>query len=173
MSPITRSMSRKGVRHYSPYNLRSRGSRQMFEALPTPLRTPTRPRNSTGSRPGEPFPAADLDVRGGASMYDIVHQAVNIYYSIILAFARDCMETADTVYIEQQRTILKMAAGEPISNKESVHLYFHLLMNLLSIPFQRIFTPLQVSRTKDLMEVAGIMIEFVECCILADRGALQ
>ncbi|KAI6138575.1 hypothetical protein BKA82DRAFT_4014381 [Pisolithus tinctorius] len=163
MSPITRSMSRKGVRHYSPYNLRSRGSRQMFEALPTPLRTPTRPRNSTGSRPGEPFPAADLDVRGGASMYDIVHQAVldgiplvNIYYSIILAFARDCMETADAVYIEQQRTILKMAAGEPISNKES-----------------RIFTPLQVSRTKDLMEVAGIMIEFVERCILADRGALQ
>ncbi|KAI6140908.1 hypothetical protein BKA82DRAFT_4341919 [Pisolithus tinctorius] len=135
MSPITRSMSRKGVRHYSPYNLRSRGSRQMFEALPTPLRTPTRPRNSTGSQPGEPFPAADLDVRGGASMYDIVHQAVlngiplvNIYYSIILAFARDCMETADAVYIEQQRTI----------------------------PFQRIFTPLQHSGRQGCLAVGHL-----------------
>ncbi|KAI6012263.1 hypothetical protein PISMIDRAFT_25291 [Pisolithus microcarpus 441] len=45
--PTTRSMSRKGMRHYSPYNLRSRGSHQTFECLPTPSGSPTRPRSSS------------------------------------------------------------------------------------------------------------------------------
>ena len=43
MPPTTRAMSRRGIRHYSPYNLRSRGPNQRLEdrlSLP-PRRPPT------------------------------------------------------------------------------------------------------------------------------------
>ncbi|KAI6028263.1 hypothetical protein F5J12DRAFT_779981 [Pisolithus orientalis] len=132
----------------------------MFETLPTPLRTPTCPCNPSGPHL---VPAVGLDMHGSTSMYDIVHQAVlngipldNIYYSMILVFARNCTETVDAVYVEQQHIILKIEAGEPILDKE-----------------WRIFSPLQVSCTKGLMELANTLIEFVECCILADRDVLQ
>ena len=43
MPPTTRAMSHRGIRHYSPYNLRSRGPNQRLEdrLSPPPRRPPT------------------------------------------------------------------------------------------------------------------------------------
>ncbi|KAI6023394.1 hypothetical protein EDC04DRAFT_2606692 [Pisolithus marmoratus] len=97
-------MSHKGIRHYSPYNLRSRGSHQTFECLPTPSTFPTRPRNSS---PGH------VDT---------------LCHLVLLDFVCDCANVAEAVYDEQQRvarvpmrdngSMLALDAGESISDNE-------------------------------------------------------
>ncbi|KAI6103710.1 hypothetical protein EDD16DRAFT_1641006 [Pisolithus croceorrhizus] len=66
MSPITRSMARKGVRHYAPYNLRSRGPDQTLldlSTLPPTPRTLVRPYNAVGA--GAAVPALRIQAAEG------------------------------------------------------------------------------------------------------------
>ncbi|KAI6024147.1 hypothetical protein PISMIDRAFT_25542 [Pisolithus microcarpus 441] len=113
-------MSRKGMRHYSPYNLRSRGSRQTFECLPTPSGSPTRPRSSATN-----CDTGGLRAPASNSMYDTARQAVLdgmpldvLCHSVLLNLARSCAETAQAVYDEQRRIILAFDAEESVSDNE-------------------------------------------------------
>ncbi|KAI5997027.1 hypothetical protein EDD15DRAFT_2364480 [Pisolithus albus] len=166
--PMTRSMSRKGIRHYSPYNLRSRGSRQTFECLPTPSGSPTRPRSS--STDGD---AGGLRTPTGESVYDAARQAVLagvplvcaflvsttshwnqspqdiLCHSTLLGLARNCAETAQAVLGEQRRTILAFDAGQSVSDNEL-----------------KLCHPIQVGHVETLVRIANTIIDDLEYNIL-------
>ncbi|KAI6001762.1 hypothetical protein EDD15DRAFT_2192532 [Pisolithus albus] len=153
MSPFgpytTQFTSRTGMSHYSPYNLRSRGSRQTFECLPTPSGSPTRPRSS--STDGD---AGGLRTPAGESMYDAARQALlagvpvvtlpesnfsqdALCHLVLLQFVRDCADMAEAVYDEQQRVLVALENGVSISDNES-----------------KLFHPVQMQHVKELMEIA-------------------
>ncbi|KAI5997029.1 hypothetical protein EDD15DRAFT_2364482 [Pisolithus albus] len=149
--PMTRSMSRKGIRHYSPYNLRSRGSRQTFECLPTPSGSPTRPRSS--STDGD---AGGLRTPTGESVYDAARQAVlagvpvdALCHLVLLQFVCDCADMAEAVYDEQQHVLVALENGVSISDNES-----------------KLFHPVQMQHVKELMEIADGVTNNLEDRIL-------
>ncbi|KAI6012269.1 hypothetical protein BKA83DRAFT_4130942 [Pisolithus microcarpus] len=137
--PTTQFTSRTGMRHYSPYNLRSRGSRQAFECLPTPSGSPTHPRSSATD--GD---AGGLRTPAGESMYDAARQALlagvpvdTLCHLVLLQFVRDCADMAEAVYDEQQRVLVALENGMSISDNES-----------------RLFCPVQMQHVRELMEIA-------------------
>ncbi|KAI6046573.1 hypothetical protein EDC04DRAFT_3136406 [Pisolithus marmoratus] len=148
--PTTRSMSRKGMRHYSPYNLRSRGSRQTFECLPTPSASPTRPRSSATHRD-----AGGLWTPAGDSVYDAARRAVLdgiplspqdiLCHSVLLGLARDCAETTQAVFDEQRRIILAFDAGQSISDNEL-----------------KLFHPTAVGHIETFLKIANTIIDDLE-----------
>ncbi|KAI6046571.1 hypothetical protein EDC04DRAFT_2887818 [Pisolithus marmoratus] len=149
--PTTRSMSRKGMRHYSPYNLRSRGSRQTFECLPTPSASPTRPRSSATHRD-----AGGLWTPAGDSVYDAARQAVlagvpvdTLCHFVLLQFVRDCADMAKAVYDEQQHVLVAFENGVLMSDDEL-----------------KLFHPVQMQHVKELMEIADGVTNNLEARIL-------
>ncbi|KAI5983032.1 hypothetical protein EDD15DRAFT_2376910 [Pisolithus albus] len=144
-------MSRKGVRHYSPYNLRSCGSRQTFECLPTPSGSPTRPRSSATN-----CGTGGLWEPASNSMYDTARQAVLngmpldvLCHSVLLNLARSCAETAQAVYDEQRCIILAFDAEESVSDNEL-----------------KLFYPGAAEHVKVLLKVADTVLADLEYNIL-------
>ncbi|KAI6024150.1 hypothetical protein BKA83DRAFT_4125502 [Pisolithus microcarpus] len=142
-------MSRKGMRHYSPYNLRSRGSRQTFECLPTPSGSPTRPRSSATN-----CDTGGLRAPASNSMYDTARQAVLdgmpldvLCHSVLLEFVHNCADMAEAVYDEQQRILL--ASGVSISDNEL-----------------KLFHPVQMQHLEELMDIAEGVMDNLEHRIL-------
>ncbi|KAI6012261.1 hypothetical protein BKA83DRAFT_25289 [Pisolithus microcarpus] len=140
------------MRHYSPYNLRSRGSRQAFECLPTPSGSPTHPRSSATD--GD---AGGLRTPAGESMYDAACQALlagvpvdTLCHLVLLQFVRDCADVAEAVYDEQQRVLVALENGMSISDNES-----------------RLFRPVQMQHVRELMEIADGVTNNLEGRILA------
>ncbi|KAI5997034.1 hypothetical protein EDD15DRAFT_2364487 [Pisolithus albus] len=155
MSPFrlytTQFMSHTGMSHYSLYNLRSRGSRQTFECLPTPSGSPTRPRSS--STDGD---AGGLRTPAGESMYDAARQALlagvpvdTLCHLVLVQFVRDCADMAEAAYDEQQRVLVALENGVLISDNES-----------------RLFHPVQMQHVRELMEIADGVTNNLEGRIL-------
>ncbi|KAI6015675.1 hypothetical protein EDC04DRAFT_2608675 [Pisolithus marmoratus] len=149
--PMMQSMSQKGMRHYSPYNLRSHGSHQTFKCLLTPLASATHP-HSSATHHG----AGGLWTPTGDSMYDTTHQAVlagvpvdTLCHLVLLQFVRDCTDMAKAMYDEQQHILVASENDVLISDNEL-----------------KLFHPVQTQHVKELMEIVDGVANNLESCIL-------
>ncbi|KAI5994642.1 hypothetical protein EDC04DRAFT_2613142 [Pisolithus marmoratus] len=132
MSPITRGMARKGIRHYAPYNLRSRGPDQTLldlSTLPSTPRTPVRPRNAVRAHTGVPAPpvhAVEGNPLANANefIYPDARKAIqdgvppeDVGFGIKLRFIQDCFELGNAVNEEQKKILRALEAGDPVSQE--------------------------------------------------------
>ncbi|KAI6043258.1 hypothetical protein EDC04DRAFT_2600304 [Pisolithus marmoratus] len=129
MSPITHGMARKGIRHYVPYNLRSRGPNQTLldlSTLPSTPRTPVHLHNAIGAQTGVPAPRIHA-VEGNHLMnahefiYPDAQKAIqdgeNVSFGIKLRFIQDCFELANAMDEEQKKILRDLEAGDPVSEE--------------------------------------------------------
>ncbi|KAI6044170.1 hypothetical protein EDC04DRAFT_2599744 [Pisolithus marmoratus] len=132
MPPMTRGMARKGVRHYAPYNLRSRGPNQTLLDLSSPPstpRTPVRLHNAVGARGVVPAPhvhAAEGNPLASANdfIYPDIGKAirdgvppVTVGFAVKTRFIQDCLELVKVVEEEQKKILRALEADEIISQE--------------------------------------------------------
>ncbi|KAI6039123.1 hypothetical protein EDC04DRAFT_2603377 [Pisolithus marmoratus] len=132
MPPMTRGMAHKGVRHYAPYNLCSRGPNQTLLDLSSPpstLRTPVRLHNAVGARGVVPAPhvhAAEGNPLASANdfIYPDIGKAirdgvppVTVGFAVKTRFIQDCLELVKVVEEEQKKILRALEANEIISQE--------------------------------------------------------
>ncbi|KAI6006104.1 hypothetical protein EDD15DRAFT_2359240 [Pisolithus albus] len=137
MSPVTRGMARKGIRHYAPYNLRSRGRNQTLldlSTLPSTPRTPVHPCNIDGARAAVPGPhvhavAGNLTADGNEFIYPDIQKAIRdgvppeaVGFGVKLKFIQDCFELVKTVNEEQKKT-LRALEGDEVASQEKLVMF--------------------------------------------------
>ncbi|KAI6017033.1 hypothetical protein EDC04DRAFT_2902806 [Pisolithus marmoratus] len=129
---MTRGMACKGVRHYAPYNLRSRGPNQTLLDLSSPLstlRTPVRLHNAVGAHGIVPTPhvhAAEGNPLASANdfIYPDIGKAiqdgvplVTVGFTVKTRFIQDCLELVKVVEEEQKKILWALEADEIISQE--------------------------------------------------------
>ncbi|KAI5996409.1 hypothetical protein EDD15DRAFT_2365257 [Pisolithus albus] len=132
MSPITCGMARKGVRHYAPYNLRSRGPDQTLLdllTLPSTPRTPVRPYNAVGARAAVPAlrvqaVEGNLPANANEFIYPDIQKAIwdgeplAVGFRIKLRFVQDCFELAKAVDEEHKKMLRALEADEVVPQEK-------------------------------------------------------
>ncbi|KAI6018422.1 hypothetical protein EDC04DRAFT_2607751 [Pisolithus marmoratus] len=132
MSPITRGMACKGIRHYVLYNLRSHGPDQTLldlSTLPSTPRTPVHPHNTIRAHTGVPAPpvhAVEGNPLANANefIYPDARKAIqdgvppeDVGFGIKLRFIQDCFELGNAVNEEQKKILRALEAGDPVSQE--------------------------------------------------------
>ncbi|KAI6033535.1 hypothetical protein BKA83DRAFT_4121001 [Pisolithus microcarpus] len=115
MPPMTRGMACKGIRHYAPYNLHSRGPDQTLLDLSTPpftLRTPVHLRNTVGARGVVPPPPCIHTAEGNP-----VANGVVVGFGVKTRFIQDCFELVKAIGKEQKKILQALEANEIISQE--------------------------------------------------------
>ncbi|KAI6004555.1 hypothetical protein EDC04DRAFT_2611643 [Pisolithus marmoratus] len=132
MSPITCGMACKGIRHYVPYNLCSRGPNQTLldlSTLPSTPRTPVCPHNTICAHTGVPAPpihAVEGNPLANANefIYPDAQKALqdgvpleDVGFGIKLRFIQDCFELGNAMNEEQKKILRALEAGNPVSQE--------------------------------------------------------
>ncbi|KAI6041188.1 hypothetical protein EDC04DRAFT_2601930 [Pisolithus marmoratus] len=134
MSPVTRGMARKGVRHYVPYNLCSCGRNQTLldlSSLPSTPRTPVCPCNIDGTHAIVPTHVHTAEGNHSADadkfIYPDIQKAMRdgvpleaVGFRVKLRFIRDCLELVKAMNEEQKKTLWTLEADEVLSQERLV-----------------------------------------------------
>ncbi|KAI5998449.1 hypothetical protein EDC04DRAFT_2612459 [Pisolithus marmoratus] len=106
MPPMTCGMARKGVRHYVPYNLHSRGPNQTLLDLSSPLSTPRTPNDFI-------YPDIGKAIQDGVPL-------VTVGFAVKTRFIQDCLELVKVIEEEQKKILRALEADEIISQERLV-----------------------------------------------------
>ncbi|KAI6007923.1 hypothetical protein EDC04DRAFT_2907529 [Pisolithus marmoratus] len=114
MSPVTRGMARKGIRHYAPYNLCSRGRNQTLLDLSNLPSTPRTPK----ATPWRMLTSSSILTFNRP--YEMAYPLEAVGFGVKLRFIRDCIELMKAVSGEQKKTLRALEADEVVLQERLV-----------------------------------------------------